>query len=112
MRKYGVLNDLITREFKTLGIFSRESGIPKATLSMLINGHYGWNEANAIRRVHQEFKKLRPGLDLKHIWDPTYAWYQKYLAEKGIVKNGFRITVDVKLNEKGELEIAPSCEGY
>ena len=112
MRKYGFLSDLIIREFKTVGIFSRKSGIPKATLSMLINGRYGWDEANVIKRVHDELKKLRPDLDLSHIWDPTYAWYQKHLLEKGIVKNGFRIIVDVKLNDEGQLIIAPFVEGY
>lgn len=112
MRKYGVLSEMIIKEFETLGAFSRKSGIPKATLSMLINGRYGWDEAKVIKRVHRGLKKLRPDLDLKHIWDPEYDWYQKYLSEKGIVKKGFRITVDVKLNDKGELEIAPFCEGY
>ena len=112
MKKYGFLNEVIIKEFKTVGIFSRESGIPKATLSMLINGRYGWDETNVIRRVHNELKRLRPDLDLSRIWDPTYAYYQKYLLEKGVVKNGFRITVDVKLDEKGELTIAPFIEGY
>lgn len=112
MRKYGVLNDMIIKEFKTLGAFSRGSGIPKATLSMLINGRYGWDEANVIKKVNDELKRLRPDLDLSHIWDPTYAWYQKYLSEKAVVKNGFRIVVDVKLNDEGQLTIAPFVEGY
>ena len=76
-----------------------------------INGKYGWDETKAIRRVNEQLKKLRPDLDLNHIWDPTYTWYQKYLLEKSIVKNGFKITVDVRLNEKGELTIAPFVEG-
>jgi hypothetical protein len=112
MKKYGILEDLLKSEFKTLGVFSRESGIPKSTLSMLINGKYGSDEVEARKRVTEAIKKLRSGLDLSHIWDPTYAYYQKYLLEKGVVKNGFRITVDVKLNEKGELTIAPFVEGY
>jgi len=110
--KYGFLGDVIGKEFKTLGKFSRESAIPKATLSMLINGKYGSDEAKVIKRVHEKLKELRPDLDLSHIWDPSYAWYQKYIQEKAIVKNGFRILVDVKLNEKGELIIGPSVEGY
>ena len=110
--KYGILDDLIKKEFKTLGIFSRESAIPKSTLSMLINGRYGSDEFKARKRVIEAIKNLRPDLDLTHIWDPTYAWYQKYLLEKSVVKNGFRVVIDVKLNEKGELAIAPFVEGY
>ena len=112
MKKYGILDSLIKREFKTLGTFGRESGIPKSTLSKLISGRYGCNEDKAIKRVGSQLKKLRPDLDLDHIWDPSYAWYQKYIQEKAVVKNGFRILVDVKLNEKGELTIAPYVEGY
>jgi len=112
MRKYGFLNDMIMREFKTLGIFSRASGIPKATLSMLINGRYGWDEANVIKRVNDELKRLRPDLDLSRIWDPSYTWYQKFLLEKSEVRKGFRITVDVKMDDDGKLTIAPFVEGF
>jgi hypothetical protein len=112
VKKYGILNELIKKEFKTLGIFSRESEIPKTTLSMLINGKYGSNETKIIKRVNEQIKKLRPDLDLSHVWDPTYAWYQKYLLEKSFVKNGFRITVDVRLDEDEKLTIAPIVEGY
>jgi len=112
VRKYGILDDLIKKEFKTIGVFSRESAIPKTTLSMLINGKYGWDESKTIKRVNEQLLKLRPDLDLSHIWDPSFAWYQKYIQEKAVVKSGFRITVDVKLNEKGELTIAPYVEGY
>ena len=112
MRKYGILEGLLKKEFKTIGVFSRESAIPKTTLSMLINGKYGWDETKTIKRVNEKLKKLRPGLDLTHIWDPTYAWYQRHLLEKSVVKNGFRITVDVKLNEDGGLTVAPIVEGY
>jgi hypothetical protein len=112
MKKYGFLDSMIKREFRTLGIFSKESTIPKTTLSMLINGKYGSDETKVIRRINEQIKKLRPDLDLAHIWDPTYAWYQKYVLEKSVVKNGFKIIVDVRLNEKGELTIAPFVEGY
>lgn len=112
MRKYGFLNDTIIKEFKTLGIFSRTSGIPKATLSMLINGRYGWDETNVIKRVNNELKRLRPDLDLSHILDTSYAWHQKFLLEKSVVKNGFRITVDVRMDGDGKLTIAPGVEGY
>jgi len=112
MKKYGVLDSVIIKEFVTFGIFSRESGIPKSTLSMLISGKYGSNETKVIKKVNSELKKLRPDLDLTHIWDPSYAWYQKYLLEKSVVKNGFRIIVDVKLDESGKLTIAPIVEGY
>jgi hypothetical protein len=112
MRKYAFLDEMIRKEFKTLGIFSRESGIPKSSLSMLITGRYQWNEAGIIKRVNVAIKRLRPDLDLSHIWDPTYAWYEKYIQEKAIVKSGFRIIVDCKLNEDGQLTIAPSVEGY
>ena len=112
MKKYGFLADMVKKEFRTLGIFSRESAIPKSTLSMVINGKYGSNELEIRKRVTEAIKKLRPNLDLSHIWDPSYTWYQKYVQEKAIVKNGFRIVVDVKLNEKEELEIAPHVEGY
>lgn len=112
MKKYGVLNDLIKKEFETLGAFSRTAGIPKATLSLLIRGRYGSDEARVIKRVDEKLKELRPDLDLSHIWDPSFAWYQKFLLEKSVVKNGFRITVDVRMAEDGKLTIAPGIEGY
>jgi hypothetical protein len=110
--KYGILDEVLRREFGTLRGFGREAAIPKTTLCALINGKYGSNEAKVIKRVNEEIKKLRPGLDLSHIWDPTYAWYQKYLSEKSVVKRGFRIVIDVKLNDEGQLTIAPFVEGY
>lgn len=112
MKKYGFLSDVIKKEFKTLGIFSRESGIPKQTLSSLINGKYGANEVRVMERVAESLKKLRPDLDLAHIWDPSYAWHQRFLLEKSIVKGGFRITVDCRVDEDGRLTIAPFVEGY
>jgi hypothetical protein len=112
VKKYGILESLIKREFKTLGTFSRESAIPKSTLSKLIGGKYGSEEGKAIKRVGSQLKRLRPNLDISHIWDPSYAWYQKYIQEKAVVKNGFRIIVDIKLNEDGGLIIAPFVEGY
>ncbi len=110
--KYGILKEVLKKEFGTLRGFSRETGIPKTTLCALIDGKYGSNEAKVIKRVNEEIRKLRPGLDIEHLFDPTYAWYQKYLSEKSVVKNGFRIVVDVKLNEEGQLTIAPLVEGY
>jgi len=110
--KYGILDDLIKKEFKTLGIFSRESAIPKSTLSMLINGKYGSDEFKARKRVIEAIKNLRPDLDLSHIWDPTFVWYEKYISEKSVVRNGFRIIIDVKLSDAGQLTIAPYVEGY
>ena len=112
MKKYGVLEDRMREEFKTLGKFARESAIPKSTLSKLISGKYGADEAKVIKRVHEKLKELRPDLDLSHIWDPSYTWYQKYLLEKGIVRNGFKIIVDVRMDEDGQLTIAPIVEGY
>lgn len=112
MRKYGILEEILKKEFDTIGIFSKESGIPKSTLSMLINGKYGSDEKDVRKRIEEKLKKLRIGIDVSHIWDPTCTWYQKYIQEKAIVKNGFRIIVDVKLNDEGQLTIAPSVEGY
>lgn len=112
MRKHGWLDDLIKKEFGSFGKFSRESGIPKTTLSLLIRGRYGSDEAKVIKRIDEKLKELRPDLDLAHIWDPSYAWYQKYLLEKSIVRNGFRITVDVRMDEDGKLNISPTLEGY
>jgi hypothetical protein len=112
MKKYGILEEILKKEFGTIGIFSREAGIPKSTLSLLINGKYGADEKEVQRRVTEKLKKLRSGIDVSHLWDPTYAWYQKYIQEKGIVKNGFKIIVDVKLNDEGQLTIAPNVEGY
>ncbi len=112
MKKYGILEEILRKEFGTVWIFSKESGIPRSTLSMLINGKYVSDEREAQKRIAEKLKKLRPGIDLSHIWDPTYAWYQKYIEDKAVVKNGFRITVDVKLNDEGQLIIAPSVEGY
>lgn len=110
--KYGILNEVLKREFGTLRGFSREAAIPKTTLCALINGKYGSNEAKVIKRVNEEIKRLRPGLDIGHLFDPTYAWYQKYVSEKSVVKNGFRIVVDAKLNDEGQITIAPFVEGY
>lgn len=112
MKKYSILEDLIKKEFKTLGVFSRESGIPKSTLSMLINGKYGNDESRLIRRIDEKLKEMLPNLDLNHIWSPSYSWYQKFLAEKSLVRSGFKITVYVQLDDEGRLSIAPSVEGY
>jgi len=112
MRKFGFLEEILRREFGTIGVFSREGGIPKSTLSMLINGKYGSDEKDVQKRITEKLKRLRPGIDIAHLWDPTYAWYQKYVQDKEIVKNGFKIIVDVKLNDEGQLTIAPSVEGY
>ena len=112
MKKYGVLYDVIIREFETFGKFSRESGIPKTTLSLLVRGRYGSDEAKVIKRINEKLKELRPDLDLSHIWDPSYSWYQKFLLEKSVVKTGFKIIVDVKMAEDGRLTIVPNVEGY
>ncbi|MBM4277273.1 MAG: hypothetical protein FJ130_05225 [Deltaproteobacteria bacterium] len=112
MKKYSLLNDIVKREFETLGVFSREIKIPKQTLSALINGKYGADEARVMERVVAGLKKLRPDLDLSHIWDPSYGWYQKFLLEKSTVRNGFRIMVDVWADDEGRLTIAPRVEGY
>jgi hypothetical protein len=112
VKKYGILEEILRKEFGTVWIFSKESGIPRSTLSMLINGKYVSDEREAQKRIAEKLKKLRPGIDISHIWDPTYIWYQKYVEDKAVVKNGFRITVDVKLNDEGQLTIAPFVEGY
>jgi hypothetical protein len=117
MRKYGVLREIIKKEFgegmsEGISVFSKESGIPKSTLSMLINGKYGSDEKDVRKRIEEELKRLRIGIDVSHLWDVTYSWYQKYISEKGIVKKGFKIVVDVRLNDDGQLIIAPSVEGY
>ncbi|MBM4305713.1 MAG: hypothetical protein FJ115_02060 [Deltaproteobacteria bacterium] len=112
MKRYGVIDDLIKKEFGSFGRFCRESGIPKTTLSLLIRGKYGSDEQKVIKRVSGVLKELRPELDLSHIWDVSYTWYQKYLSEKSVVKNGFRIIVDVRMEEDGKLIIAPGVEGY
>jgi hypothetical protein len=112
MKKYGILEEILKKEFGTIGVFSKESGIPRSTLSMLINGKYGSDEKDAQKRLTEKLERLRIGVDVSHIWDPTYAWYQKHIQDKAIVKNGFRIIVDVKLNDEGQLTIAPSVEGY
>jgi hypothetical protein len=85
MKKYGIFEDTIGKEFGTTWVFSKESGIPRSTLSMLINGKYGSDEREVQKRIEQKLRKLRPGIDLSHIWDPTFAWYQKYLSEKNVV---------------------------
>jgi hypothetical protein len=77
MKKYGILEEILKKEFGTIGVFSREAGIPKSTLSMLINGKYGSDEKDVQKRVTEKLKNLRPGIDISHIWDPTYAWHQK-----------------------------------
>ncbi len=112
MKKYGFLDEILKKEFGTMWVFSKESGIPRSTLSMVINGRYGFGEAKVQRRIEERLKRLRPGIDVSHIWDPSYAWHQKYIQGKDIVKNGFKIIVDVRLNDEGQLTIAPSVEGY
>ena len=112
MRKYSFLNEVIKKEFKTVGIFSRESGIPKSSLSMLISGRYQWNEASVIKRVNIAINKLRPGLDLSRIWDVTAEYYQKHLPDAGTFKKGFKIIIDVKLDEAGDKTITSYVEGY
>ncbi len=112
MKKYALLDEVIKKEFETLGTFSRAAGVPKSTLSLLLRGRYGADETKVIKRVNEKLKELRPDLDLAHIWDPSYAWCQKWLLEKSVVRNGFRITVDVRMNEDGKLTIAPIVEGY
>ena len=76
--KYGILNEMIRKEFRTLRAFSREAVIPKTTLCALINGKYGANESKIIERVNESIRRLRPNLDLKHIWDPGYDWLPAY----------------------------------
>ena len=112
MKKYGILEKIFREEFGTVWVFSKESRIPRSTLSKLISGKYGSDEKNIQRRILAELKKLRPGIDLSHVWDPTYAWYQKYIEDRAVVKSGFKIIVDVKLNDEGQLTIAPFVEGY
>lgn len=106
------MNDLIRKEFGSLGKFCRESGFSKATLSLLVRGRYGGIEAKMLRRVNEKLKELRPELDLSNIWSVNYEWYQKWVVEKSFVKNGFRITVDCRMGEDGQLTIAPFVEGY
>jgi hypothetical protein len=112
MKKYGILEKIIREEFGTVWVFSKKSGVPRSTLSKLIAGKYGSDEKHMQRRIVAELKKLRPEIDFSHIWDPTYNWYQKYIEDKAVVRSGFKIVVDVKLNDEGELTIAPSVEGY
>lgn len=112
MKKYGILEDILKKEFGTAWVFSKESGIPRSTLSMLINGKYGSDETDAQKRIEEKLKRLRPGIDVSHIWDPAYAWHLKYLQKRDVVKSGFRITIDVKLNDEGHLTITPLVEGY
>jgi hypothetical protein len=95
-----------------MGVFSKESGIPKSTLSMLINGKYGSDEKDVQKRIAEKIRELRAGIDLSHLWDVTFNWYQKQVQDKGIVKNGFKIIVDVKLNDEGQVTITPSVDGY
>ncbi len=112
MRKFANLEQVLRKDFKSVWNFAKESKIPISTLSMLINGKYGSDEVRVKARVRDEIRKLRPKLDLSRIWDVTEDFHQKHVTDVSTVKNGFRITVDVKLNEKGELTIAPFVEGY
>jgi len=112
MKKYGALEDILKKEFGSVRKFGRQAKIPHSTLFRLINGAYGSEESKVMGRINEKLKTLMPGLDISHIWDPSYAWYQKHIQDKAVVKNGFRIVVDVKLNEKDELTIAPTVEGY
>jgi hypothetical protein len=112
MKKYGILEEVLRGEFGSIWIFSKESDIPRSSLSKLIGGKYGSDERRLQKRIEEKLKRLRPGINVSHIWDPTYAWYQEYIQGKDVVKNGFRVIVDVKLNDEGQLTIAPFVEGY
>ena len=112
MKKYGILEEILRKEFGTMGVFSRESGIPRSTLSMLISGKYGSDERGIQKRLEEKLRYLRPEIDVSHIWDPAHAWHERYIQSRDIVKNGFRIIVDVKLDDEGRLTIAPFVEGY
>ena len=112
MKKYGILEKILREEFGAIWVFSKESWIPRSTLSMLINGKYIHDERAMQKRIAEKIRELRPGIDLSHLWDVTFNWYQKRIQDKGIVKKGFRIIVDVKLNDEGQLTIGPGVEGY
>jgi hypothetical protein len=112
MKKYAILEDILKREFGSVRGFARQAKIPHSTLFRLIKGAYGSEESKVMGRINDKLKRLKPDLSISRIWDPSYQWYQKYVQEKSVVRNGFRILVDVKLNEKGELTIAPALEGY
>jgi predicted transcriptional regulator len=112
MKKYDFLGEIIKKEFGSIWLFSKKSGIPRSTLSKLIGGKYGSDETHVRKRIEEKLIELSPEIDTSHIWDVTYTWHQKCLEEKNIIKTGFKITVDCKLNEKGELIVAPSFEGY
>ncbi len=112
MKKYAALETILVKEFKSIRKFGRQASIPHSTLFRLINGVYGSEESKVRARINDALEALRPDLETSRIWDPSYEWYEKYVQEKSIVRNGFRITVDVKLNDSGDLVIAPHVEGY
>lgn len=112
MKKYANLNEIIKGEFKSMGDFSRRSGIPKATLSRFINGVYGSDETEVKKKISDAIKRLSPEINLARLWDVTQEYHLKHLDEIATIKKGFRIVVDVQIGEGGEKTITSYVEGY
>jgi predicted transcriptional regulator len=112
MKKFSVLERVISKEFGSVWIFSKESGIPRSSLSKLINGKYGSDEKHIRKRIEEKLRELRPEIDISNVWDLCYTWYEKHIQDKSIIKTGFKITVYCKLNDEGELKVSPSFQGF
>jgi hypothetical protein len=112
MRKFANLERVLQEEFKSVWNFAKQSKIPISTLSMLIHGKYGSDEGKVKKRVSAEIKKLRPDLDLARVWDVTNEYHLKHLADVGVIKKGFKIVIDVQIEENGEKTMTSYVEGY
>jgi hypothetical protein len=59
MKKYGILEKILREEFGTIWVFSKESWIPRSTLSMLINGKYIHDERAMQKRIAEKNKGVK-----------------------------------------------------
>ena len=112
MKKYGAFEDLIKEHWGSVRKFTKETGIPNTTVSMVISGKYAADDVQVKKRIEEAFRKCRPDADLCRIWDVTEEYHQKYLLTLKEAKKGFRITIDVSMNDGGEMLISPRVEGY
>ncbi len=112
MKKYGAFEEILKKEFGSAKKFSKESGIPRSTLSMIISGKYSWSEEQLKKRIEGEIKRLKPEADLCRIWDVSSDYLRGYFLTLKEAKKGFRITIDVSTNDGGELVVSPMVEGF
>lgn len=112
MKKYANLEEILRKEFRSIGNFARVAEIPMSTLSMLINGRYGSDEVKVKKKISGAIRHLRPEVNQGRLWDVTNEYHLKHLDDIATIKNGFKIVVDVRIGEDGEKTMTSYVEGY